>query len=483
MYRAQPSQTTDLRRGPITPGSSRACLRATPTLVALAAAFVTAACGGSISYDHDLTGGGAGGGSAGAKATYNAATPSPSSSEGGAAATDMPVKSSAAVKSSAGEGGSAEERAGAAGSAGAPSTTDAGGVAISYVASLQSYWSVPRVATRAAGAATFTLSADKKTLSYHLTQNVEDAAEAQIHLGAAGEDGAVVYALQPLGTDMTGVISLTGANDLANLEEGKLYVSVQSFADSGVQIRGQILHPDETLYVANLIHGWDTLPGAATTTGTAQLIVAANKRGFRYHLQSAIATPISAYIGKGVATAGGEELHQFVPAQAIDGEATFADGEANDLAHGRWYAALEATTEPGTEIRGQLILPGETRYEVALAGSNENPSVDSEATGNGQFILSADRTLLRYELALFGLDPTFVQIAKGGVAVTGPVVYPLTLAPGYSGTPGALAGAAGVRAVTTEDLADLAAGNWYVNARDAAFPTGAVRGQIMPALP
>jgi len=44
---------------------------------------------------------------------------------------------------------------------------------------------VPRLTTAASGSATLTLSADKKTLTYHIKQNVQNATVARIHLGAA----------------------------------------------------------------------------------------------------------------------------------------------------------------------------------------------------------------------------------------------------------------------------------------------------------
>jgi hypothetical protein len=130
------------------------------------------------------------------------------------------------------------------------------------------------------------------------------------------------------------------------------------------------------------------------------------------------------------------------------------------------------------EIRGQLMLPGESLYSAQLSGANETPAVVSDATGKGQFILSADQKSIRYELALFGLTPTLAHIHKGAVAVAGPVVYPLTLLPTYTNTPAATAGASGTLTITPADLTDLNAGNWYANAHSTAFPMGATRGQL-----
>ena len=89
--------------------------------------------------------------------------------------------------------------------------------------------------------------------------------------------------------------------------------------------------------------------------------------------------------------------------------------------------------------------------------------------------------MIRYEVAFFGVAPSYVQISEGASNVVGSVVYPLTLLPEYSETPGASSGAAGVRGLTELDLANLNAGTWYVNARSSAFPSGAARGPLSRA--
>jgi hypothetical protein len=68
-----------------------------------------------------------------------------------------------------------------------------------------------------------------------------------------------------------------------------------------------------------------------------------------------------------------------------------------------------------------------------------------------------------------GLTATAAHIHTGAVGVNGGVLYPLTLTS---------IGAQGTQAITTADLANLEAGNFYVNAHTAANPGGEIRGQI-----
>jgi hypothetical protein len=348
-----------------------------------------------------------------------------------------------------------------------------------FVADLEGYTQSPRVVTTASGSAELTLSADKTTLSYHVTQNVMNATKAHIHLGSAGENGDIVYPLLPFSADMTGTITLSGAGDLANLEQGKFYINVHSELNNNGEIRGQILHTNETLYVASLTPGQETEAVTAASNGIMQLIVDADGKGFHYHVQSTIAAPTAAHIHKGIATVAGPAIHPLVAAQTIDGASEFAAGEADDLAQGRWYVNVHTAANKNGEIRGQLLLPGETLYSAELSDANETPPVTSGATGNGQFILSPNQTSLRYELALFGLTPTLAHIHQGAAGVAGPVVYPLTLLTGYDNTPMATAGAVGSQAITAADLTDLDAGNWYANAHSTDFSKGATRGQIV----
>ena len=378
--------------------------------------------------------------------------------------------SAAGDTSTAGAAGSTD----AAGAAGAPETS----AETQYVADLEGYSQSPRVNTSATGAAELTLSADKKTLSYHITQSVVGATKAHIHLGAAGENGAVVYPLAPLSADMKGTITLAGATDVANLDSGNFYINVHSATNADGEIRGQILHPNETLYVANLTPAQETPPITATSSGTAQLIVAADKKGFRYHVLSTITAATAAHIHQGLAGRAGAIVHPFVAGPTIDGQSDFAPGEANDLAQGRWYVNVHTAAHAAGEIRGQLMLPGETLYSAALSDAAETPPVTSGGTGNAQFILAPDQKSIRYELALFGITPTLAHIHKGALGVAGPVVYPLALQTGYANIPTASAGAFGEQAISAADLTDLEAGTWYANAHTTAFPMGATRGQI-----
>jgi hypothetical protein len=343
------------------------------------------------------------------------------------------------------------------------------GLAVTYTAVLTGAQEVLPVATSATGSATFTLSADRTQLAYSVTHNVTGGTASHIHLAAAGEIGDVIYPFTPFSSNMSGTLTITAA-DADNLEQGKLYVNVHSTTHPGGEIRGQILHPGDSLWVANLTGSQETPPVTSTGKGTAAVILDAAKANIRYHVNTTGLTLTNGHIHNAIATIIGGVIHPFSPiAATMDGTIALAGTDAQDLADGHWYVNVHTAAHPGGELRGQLMLPGEVLYSASLSGTNEAPPVTTSATGGAQFILDPTGTTLRYEAVFTGLTATSSHIHTGAVGVIGDVLYPLTLIAG---------GAKGTQAITAGDLTTLNAGGFYINAHTAANPGGEIRGQI-----
>jgi hypothetical protein len=362
-----------------------------------------------------------------------------------------------------------------------PSADDASseaGDTIAYAATLDGFQETPALASPATGTASFTLSADKTTLTYHITHTVAGGSAAHIHLAAAGEAGNIIFPLTPFSADMTGTIALSSAGAAGPspqalvdaLDKGLLYVNIHSAANPGGEIRGQILSPGDTLYVATLTGAQETPPVTSTGTGHATVILNSTLTSIKYHVDTTL-TPTNAHIHKAIGTIAGPIVFPFMPiAQTIDGTAMVKDVDAADLAAGRLYANVHTAAHPMGEIRGQLLRPGQVLYTGAMSPANEVPPVmGSAATGGCQFILGADKTSLAYEMVLNGITPTAAHIHSGPVGMNGPVVYPLML-----GAPGAK----GTLTVTAADVTALDASLYYCNAHTMANPTGEIRGQI-----
>lgn len=124
-----------------------------------------------------------------------------------------------------------------------------------------------------------------------------------------------------------------------------------------------------------------------------------------------------------------------------------------------------------------LAISNAQNYQANLDGLQEVPPNASPAFGLGDFTLSGTNlsvTTGTYQDLLGGA--TFVTVQDAAVGVIGPKIFSLTL-----DTPGAATGTfSGTGGLTLAQIADLNAGNLYVNIRSAVFPSGEIRGQILP---
>lgn len=131
-----------------------------------------------------------------------------------------------------------------------------------------------------------------------------------------------------------------------------------------------------------------------------------------------------------------------------------------------------------TEGSLSAIHAAENPYVTLLSGANEVPSGSGDADGSGGATVSIDifdefDAEVCWDLAYAGIDaPSAAHIHRGAAGENGPVEVDLG-APGatsHSGCDAIDASLAG------EIVADPA--GFYVNVHNAAFPAGAVRGQL-----
>lgn len=132
-------------------------------------------------------------------------------------------------------------------------------------------------------------------------------------------------------------------------------------------------------------------------------------------------------------------------------------------------------------------------FTASLKGHEEVPAVETNAQGQAIFTLSKDGSSISYKLIVANIENvTQAHIHLGAFGVNGPVVawlYP----PGPPATliPGRFDGVLAEGAITAEDLvgplvgqsledlvAEMNAGNTYVNVHTSQHPGGEVRGQI-----
>jgi hypothetical protein len=132
-------------------------------------------------------------------------------------------------------------------------------------------------------------------------------------------------------------------------------------------------------------------------------------------------------------------------------------------------------------------------FQATLEGKQQSPAIDTPANGTATFTLSADGTTLSYTLSVVDTsDITMAHIHIAGAGQNGPVaawLYPSQ--PHAETKPGKFTGVLASGTITAADLAgplqgktiadlvaDIKAGNAYVNVHTTAHPGGEIRGQI-----
>ncbi|HLG11187.1 MAG TPA: CHRD domain-containing protein [Dehalococcoidia bacterium] len=114
-----------------------------------------------------------------------------------------------------------------------------------------------------------------------------------------------------------------------------------------------------------------------------------------------------------------------------------------------------------------------TTFEVEMAGANEVPAAASPGSGFARFTFNDQTRELTYAVWLRGLSSNQVtasHIHRAPAGTAGPPVYTLAVAPFDS--------IAGSIMLTEADVADLRAGNLYVNIHSTGIPSGFARGQL-----
>ena len=113
-------------------------------------------------------------------------------------------------------------------------------------------------------------------------------------------------------------------------------------------------------------------------------------------------------------------------------------------------------------------------YSTVLTGSAEVPG-PGDTDGSGISVVTINGTTITYSLLLQNIAaPTAAHIHRGPAGVAGPVV--VNLAPSFSGL-NATGTVTGVAQALIDEIKANPAG-FYVNVHNAAFPDGAVRGQL-----
>jgi hypothetical protein len=363
---------------------------------------------------------------------------------------------------------------------------------IQFTAKMDGSQEVPPVTTTATGTGAFVLNAAGTALSYAITVNGLTINAGHFHNGAAGVAAGVVKTLTFVNNTATGVWSSTDATQpltdslLTELLRGRLYVNVHTTANPGGEIRGQVLQAAPAGFSAKIEGSQEVPPTTTTATGSAVVLLSPDGSA-SFRVTVAGLTPSAAHFHNGPAgvAAGVVKTISLVNNSAsgtwTSGDATqpLTNALLRDLVRGRLYVNAHTSTNPGGEIRGQVLPAPGLAFMATIDGSQEVPPVTTTASGTGGFVLNASGTQLNYIVTFNGLTPTAAHFHNGAAGVAAGVVKSLTIVNGTA--TGVWSSTDATQPFTDSMLVELLRGRLYVNAHTSANPGGEIRGQVLMA--
>jgi hypothetical protein len=325
---------------------------------------------------------------------------------------------------------------------------------------------VPPNAPGATGACTADLSADAATLDLACTHDVASPTSAHLRQAPRGEEGPLVFDLGDPTSPIAGSAPLSPLQ-VAAFAGRHLYVEIGSTDAPDGEIRGQIgaapaLPTTGTIHVRKATFpaggtGFsftDDVPGSpgnfTLDDGGVETFTGVPPGSYTITEQDPGTTP------------GGYALAHV---ECDDGDSTgdyFAGTAAVELAAGE---AVTCTFE-------NLALAGAaTPFVFHLSGDQEVPPVASPASGGCLGLFDAGASSLTLVCTHDVSGPTLIHVHRGAAGQNGAALFDL----GEPSSP-VIAEWTGM---SPADVADLFAGNLYVNIHTSGRPSGEIRGQVV----
>ena len=280
------------------------------------------------------------------------------------------------------------------------------------------------------------------------------------------------------------------------LRAGDIYANVHTMANTGGEVRGQLLAP--MTFTTHLSGAEEVPPVGTTASGESRIVLAPD------------ALSLNVVVDTDLPADQITQAHIHVAPQGVNGSVAFFLAESsfmsprlvkltpadflpspnaptyqaflNTLRAGNTYVDVHTMTYPDGEIRGQVEAP--VTVVAMLSGGQEVPPVVTAASGRGQVVINADRDRMRFALAVSDLPADQILQAHIHVAPTGEnggVAFFLADS-GFENLLGTLTPAdflSPPQAPTFADFVDeLLSGGTYMNVHTMTFTDGEIRGQL-----
>lgn len=228
----------------------------------------------------------------------------------------------------------------------------------------------------------------------------------------------------------------------------------------------------QTLFYADLDGTQEVPPNGSTAGGWARVVLNPGNT-VTYELRLWGMTATAAHIHDAAAGVNGPVIVPLAggPTVFTGTSAALSAAQVDDLRNLGLYVNAHSSTFPGGQVRGQLEARPR-RFGAFLNGAQEVPPNGVPQKGVGAFEIDLVTLTMAYNLAWTGTTGTAAHIHDAPPGANGGVVFPLL------GGPSAWINTLGP--VGDVEFNELQAGGYYANIHTAAFPGGAIRGQVLP---
>ncbi|MBI4429710.1 MAG: CHRD domain-containing protein [Ignavibacteriales bacterium] len=327
------------------------------------------------------------------------------------------------------------------------------------------------------------------------------------HVGSLGVSGPIVRNIasagDPASATFSGTWRKTDSQPLTtalveSLLVGKIYVNFHTSANTGGEIRGQLVLNTPLLFVASLSGANEPTPVNTPATGTGAFILSTDRSQLKYDISyRGLSGPLSAgghfhagppgVVGPVVRaiTGGGPPPDTTFSGvwSSSDGTQPLTSALVDSLFAGKIYVNFHTTANGGGEIRGPLRLISGTGFAIRLSGANEPTPVATPGRGTGWLWLNSGRTRANYEITYHSLTG---NLSAGGhfhaapPGVNGPIVRNIASggAPPDTTFAGSWNSTDGTQPLTAALVESLLAGRSYANFHTLANGGGEIRGQV-----
>ena len=326
---------------------------------------------------------------------------------------------------------------------------------------------VPPNAATSTGNCTANLDDPAQFLAVQCTHNHPTPDEAHVHQGDFGENGPLVFTFPSAASPFSGNVPMT-PRLVADFAGRFLYVELHGTGDSEVEatetIRGQIGAAPAVPTTGTIVIRKATTPGGGTGFNFTDDVPGS---GGAFTLNDG-----QAHTFLNV-TPGTYTIAEAVPAGYSVTDITCGDGDsAGNVATRSATIRLQAGETVDCTFHNLQSLAGAQLFVFQLSGAQEVPPVSTTARGGCFGQLNAGAGTFSLVCTHNVSDPAVMHIHRGAPGVNGPIVFDL-------GSPVSPVEALWT-GMTPQDVADLLAGNLYVNVHSGGRPSGEIRGQILP---